>query len=187
MHGFPWVRGGRAGADARAGAGWRWLPQVAGRQTLPPIRVEAKPGTRWNYSGGGFTIVQQMMIDAARTAFPALLRESVLGPVGMTHSTYEQPLPERLRGDAATPYDGKGEPITGGAHTYPEMTAAGLWTTPTDLTKYLVEVQSSLEGKGHVLSEGHDRTDVEGRHGELGPGTADRWELGEPIFLTRGR
>jgi hypothetical protein len=71
----------------------------------------------------------------------------------MQHSTYEQPLPRAFQDSAATPYRGDGKPVEGGAHTYPEMAAAGLWTTPTDLARYAIEVEQSLIGKAnHVLS-----------------------------------
>ena len=119
----------------------------------PAIRSEAAPMARWNYSGGGYTIMQQALIDVTHEPFPKLLHDSVLAPIGMKHSTYEQPLPESLRKNAATPYRGDGKPVDGGAHTYPEMAAAGLWTTPTDLAIYAIEVEQSLAGKAnHVLS-----------------------------------
>src|SRR5581483_12353657 len=119
----------------------------------PPIRREAPPGERWKYSGGGYTIMQHAVIDVTHEPFPKLLHDSVLAPIGMTHSTYEQPLPKVFQPFAATPYRGDGEPVEGGAHTYPEMAAAGLWTTPTDLCRYIIEVQQSLVGKAnHVLS-----------------------------------
>ncbi len=120
----------------------------------PAIRVETEPGTKWNYSGGGITIMQQMMIDASGEAFPKLLHDTVLAPIGMTHSTYQQPLPEDWKAMAATPYEADGKAVVGGAHTYPEMAAAGLWTTPTDLAKYAIEVERSLAGEAnHVLSK----------------------------------
>ena len=73
--------------------------------------------------------------------------------MGMTHSTYEQPLPESMQAHAATPYRRDGRPVRGGAHTYPEMAAAGLWTTPSDLVRYVIENQKALQGKSnHVLS-----------------------------------
>lgn len=140
----------------------------------PAIRSEAVPGAKWNYSGGGYTIMQQAMIDVTGEPFPKLLHDTVLAPIGMTHSTYEQPLPEKFRDFAATPYAGDGKPIEGGAHTYPEMAAAGLWTTPTDLALYAIEVRQSLEGKAnHVLSAEMTRQ-------MLSPGMGD-WGLGLEI------
>lgn len=119
----------------------------------PAIRSEQAPGKEWKYSGGGYTIMQQVLIDVAKEPFPKLLHDSVLAPIGMTRSTYEQPLPQALRENAATPYRDDGKPVEGGAHTYPEMAAAGLWTTPTDIAKYAIEVEQSLAGKAnHVLN-----------------------------------
>ena len=140
----------------------------------PAIRSEAAPGSRWNYSGGGFTIMQQTLLDVTKEAFPKLLHDTVLAPIGMTRSTYDQPLPQSLRDNAATPYRGDGKPVEGGAHTYPEMAAAGLWTTPTDIAKYALEVDESLDGKAnHVLSA--DMT-----HQMLTRGMGD-WGLGLQI------
>ena len=120
----------------------------------PAIRIETAPGTKWNYSGGGFTIMQLMVVDVTKEPYPKFLHDTVLKPIGMTHSTYEQPLPAEMRATAATPYDGKGNAVAGGAHTYPEMAAAGLWTTPTDLCRYLMEVELSITGKAnHVLTQ----------------------------------
>jgi CubicO group peptidase (beta-lactamase class C family) len=118
----------------------------------PPIRIEKVPGTEWQYSGGGFTVMQQTLVDVTHKPFPDLMASIVLGPIGMTHSTYEQPLPSSLMADQAIPYTADGLLVPGGAHTYPEMAAAGLWTTPSDLAKYIIEVQMSLVGKAnHVL------------------------------------
>jgi CubicO group peptidase (beta-lactamase class C family) len=117
-----------------------------------PIRLEAPPGSRWKYSGGGYTVMQQLLIDVSHQAFPKLLHDTVLAPIGMTSSTYEQPLPVELRSGAATPYRA-GAPVEGGFHTYPEMAAAGLWTTPADLARFAIEIQRSLHGgANHVLS-----------------------------------
>jgi CubicO group peptidase (beta-lactamase class C family) len=118
-----------------------------------PIRLEAPPGHRWKYSGGGYAVLQQLLIDVSHQPFPALLHDTVLAPIGMTHSTFEQPLPEALTVNSATPYQRSGTPVPGGSHTYPEMAAAGLWTTPTDLARFAIEIQRSLRGDAnHVLS-----------------------------------
>jgi len=119
----------------------------------PVVRIEAEPGSKWNYSGGGFTIMQETVVDVTKEPYPKFLHDTVLAPIGMKHSTYEQPLPATM-GPAAAPYNFDGTPVTGWAHTYPEMAASGLWTTASDLALYVMEVQRSLVGKAnHVLTQ----------------------------------
>ena len=117
------------------------------------VRVDIEPGTRWRYSGGGMTVMQLLMSDVTGEPFPALMRRLVLDPIGMTASTYEQPLPAKRAAEAATAYRRAGRPVEGRYHTYPEMAAAGLWTTPTDLARWIIEVQQSFAGRSNrVLS-----------------------------------
>jgi len=119
-----------------------------------PVRVFFVPGTKSEYSGGGITIEQLLMQDVTRKAFPALMQELVLGPVGMNESTFEQPLPGQRVGFAASGTYASGKVVPGKRHVYPEMAAAGLWTTPTDLAKFAIEIALSRQGKAnHVLSE----------------------------------
>jgi len=120
----------------------------------PPIRVDFVPGTRERYSGGGVTIEQQLMMDVTGKPFPALLREMVLDKIGMTDSSYEQPLPPARAAMTAGGTRADGNVIHGKWHIYPEMAAAGLWTTPTDLSKFVIEIALSKQGKSNrVLSE----------------------------------
>ena len=112
-----------------------------------PIRVDVIPGTLWRYSGGGYVVLQTLMSDVTGEPFPQIMRELVLQPAGMTHSTYEQPLPKDRAAEVATPYRANGEPVKGGPHTYPEMAPAGLWTTPSDLAKMAIEVQKEYAGQ----------------------------------------
>ncbi len=116
-----------------------------------PIRVDTVPGSLWRYSGGGFTVMQQLMIDTAGKPFPEIMHDTVLGPLGMMHSTYQQPLPAALRDKAAKAYRGDGKPVEGGWHTYPEMAAAGLWTTPSDLARFAIEVRKEARGESELV------------------------------------
>jgi len=109
-----------------------------------PIRVDTEPGTVWRYSGGGYVVAQQMLQDVTGEPFPKLMNDTVLAPIGMAKSTYEQPLPKNRMAEVAMPYRGDGQPVPGGPHVYPEMAPAGLWTTPSDLARYAIEVQQSL-------------------------------------------
>ena len=117
------------------------------------IEIDIPPGSRHRYSGGGYSVAQQLMIDVTGKPFPDLMRELVLTPAGMTDSTYEQPLPSARAASAATGHRSNGEAIAGKRHTYPEMAAAGLWTTPTDLTKLAIAMQKAWSGApGTIVS-----------------------------------
>jgi CubicO group peptidase (beta-lactamase class C family) len=117
------------------------------------VRLERPPLTAYKYSGGGVTIMQLAVSDVVGKPYPQILHEWVLAPVGMTHSGYDQPLPAELDRHAATAHDGRGQVRDTKWHVYPELAAAGLWTTPTDLAKFAIEVQLSLQGRSNkVLS-----------------------------------
>jgi len=119
-----------------------------------PIRVDTVPGTIWRYSGGGYIVMQLLLPEITGKPFPQILHDLVLQPAGMTDSTYEQPLPKNLSALAASPYRANGEPVKGGWHSYPEMAAAALWTTPSDLARLAIEVQEEYTGKsGKILSQ----------------------------------
>jgi CubicO group peptidase (beta-lactamase class C family) len=123
-----------------------------GKGNTPAIRVWKQPDLSWRYSGGGYTILQLLLSEQSGMSFPALMRDSVLKPLKMNHSTYEQPLPEALRAMAASGYDRDGKKVEGDWHVYPEMAAAGLWTTPRELAKYVIAIQNANRGRSHFLS-----------------------------------
>jgi CubicO group peptidase (beta-lactamase class C family) len=119
-----------------------------------PIRVNVVPGTVWRYSGGGYVVMQQMIIDATKEPFPKFMNDTVLEPLGMTSSTYEQPLPRTMSAAAATGYYANGDEVPGRWHVYPEMAPAGLWTTPSDLARFAIGVQQAYLGVSDpVLSQ----------------------------------
>jgi CubicO group peptidase (beta-lactamase class C family) len=107
-----------------------------GKGNTDSVRVYKKPGESWMYSGGGYTIMQLMMTDVEGKPFPAIMHERVLNPIGMHRSTYENPLPEEYHAIAATGYRTNGAEVEGKWPIYPEMAAAGLWTTPSQLIQY---------------------------------------------------
>ncbi len=133
------------------------LPQIldgAAPANTAAVRVDMEPGTKFRYSGGGTTIAQLAIMDIEKKPYPQIAQETVLGPLGMTSSTYSQPLPADTRKNAASGHRGAGKTVEGKIHIYPEMAAAGLWTTPTDLAKFAIEVQLSLAGRSNkVLSK----------------------------------
>lgn len=118
------------------------------------VHVSTRPGTKYRYSGGGYEVVQYVMAERSKQDFARLVQDTVLKPLGMNDSSFAQPLPPALLARAALPHDGQGKPVAGGPYTYPELAAAGLWTTPTDLAKFAIEMRRSAAGQSNkVLSQ----------------------------------
>ncbi len=117
----------------------------------PAVRVNFVPGSKMRYSGGGVTIEQLVMTDVTGIAFPDLMRRSVLAKLDMHDSTYEQPLPANRAAHAAHATHADGTLVKGRWHVYPEMAAAGLWTTPTDLANFAIETALAEEGRSAKL------------------------------------
>jgi CubicO group peptidase (beta-lactamase class C family) len=138
----------------------------------PAVRVEVAPGTEWRYSGGGFTIIQQLVVDASGSAFPALLERRVLGPAAMAGSTFEQPLSPARALHAATGHSG-GAPLPGRWRVYPELAAAGLWATASDLARFGIAVLRSWRGEsGALLGRATAREMLSRQRGDWGLGFA---------------
>ena len=113
------------------------------------VLVARTPLTAFKYSGGGITLVQLLMTDALKRAFPDMMRDTVLAPLGMRHSAYEQPLSAERDKNAARAHDRTGAARDAKWHVYPELAAAGLWTTSPDLARFGIELQKSLHGKSN--------------------------------------
>jgi CubicO group peptidase (beta-lactamase class C family) len=141
-----------------AGTGLRFLPgyrpgapvptllqSLAGSPpaTTAPVRADPALKGGFRYSGGGYAVLQQLVTDCAGQPFAQAARELVLEPIGMKDSTFEQPLPAALHAAAARP----------DWNTYPESAAAGLWTTPADLARFVCALQACGAGRASALHQ----------------------------------
>jgi CubicO group peptidase (beta-lactamase class C family) len=117
------------------------------------------PGVKMQYSGGGTTVTQLIATTVTGIPYDQYMQKEVLDPLGMTGSFYTQPAPGNKKHLLATAYNGEGKVYPGKYHIYPEMAAAGLWTNPTDLSKYIIETQLALQGKSSkVLNQAMTKT-----------------------------
>jgi CubicO group peptidase (beta-lactamase class C family) len=131
-------------------AGLPTLPQVLdglSPANNQPIRVTAVPGSAESYSGGGITIEQLLMTEVSKRDFSQLMSERVLSKIGMSESRFEQPLGPALWEQAASGHTASGAVVPGKWRVHPELAAAGMWTTPTDLAKFAIEVAQARRGK----------------------------------------
>ena len=122
----------------------------------PAVAIQTIPGAAYAYSGGGYTIAQIAMQQCLRTPFAELMRQQVLQPLGMRRSTFAQPLPAAEHNRAHGHYV-DGSEVKGGAYVYPELAAAGLWTTASDLARFAIAVQQSWKTGTAFLSASEAR------------------------------
>jgi CubicO group peptidase (beta-lactamase class C family) len=163
VHGFP----GYASRDEAPGT----VGVLRGDGNTAAVLVDTEPGTLWRYSGGGYTVMQLLVEEVIGEPFADAMRRLVLEPLGMRRSTFEQPLPPGLRPHAAAGHAADGSAVSGRFHTYPEMAAAGLWTTPADLLRYARGVHAAYDGEnGAVLSPGLARAMLTAGMGGYGLG-----------------
>lgn len=112
------------------------------------VEVNVIPGLQFRYSGGGTTITQQLVEDRLNQSLAEMMSELIFRPLGLTNSTYEQPLPSHRHESTASGHPWKGRSLPGKWYVYPEMAAAGLWTTPSDLARIGIDLQLTL--KHHI-------------------------------------
>ncbi|MHB1327080.1 MAG: serine hydrolase domain-containing protein [Gemmatimonadales bacterium] len=123
-----------------------------------PVRFARPVYSGMKYSGGGTEIVQLMLTDLTKKPFAQLMQETVLGPIGMTASSFEQPPVGELAERTARAHSPGGTAMGPKWHVYVEQAAAGLWTTPSDLARFAIEVQTAYRGPaGKVLSQASAR------------------------------
>jgi CubicO group peptidase (beta-lactamase class C family) len=119
--------------------------------TSKPVRVVQAPGKAYQYSSGGYLVVQQMIEDVTGRPLAVLAKEFIFDKLGMVNSTFDSSLPLGLLAQAATAHRRMGDPVPGKWHTYPEQGAASLWTTPSDLGRLMVEILKSLKNRSNLV------------------------------------
>ncbi|KAJ4422056.1 hypothetical protein N0V82_003352 [Gnomoniopsis sp. IMI 355080] len=134
------------------------LKGASGNANSPSVYVNTIPGIQVDYSGGGTTVLQAMLENVGSdrgsfTSFAALMKTLVLEPLGMTRSFYcnATALPQSESNYATGYHNGSHGLESGQYHIHPEQGAAGLWTTPMDLTKGMVGFAHSLLGTSSAI------------------------------------
>ncbi len=117
------------------------------------LKLMKDPETGFQYSGGGYVLAQKIVTDVCKLNFCDLMNGLVCSPLLMTHSTYSQPLPENKFNEIAFGYNHHNLQLPGGYNIMPELSAAGLWTTPSDLAQVGIEIMKALKSKSTFLEK----------------------------------
>ncbi len=112
----------------------------------PKVEPIQTPGSAYQYSGGGTQVIQQLIMEAVGEdqSFADIAQDMVFDPLSMTSSTFAFQNPNTPESVIAKGHVQDGSTIEGGFHHYPESAAAGLWTTPTDLAKFVIGIQNNV-------------------------------------------
>ena len=116
-----------------------------------PIVSDQVPSSAWRYSGGGYTVMQKLVEDVTGNNLATLMDCTIFSAIGMKDSTFEQSLPNASQQRVAAGHLASGEKVQGNWNIYPESAAAGLWTTPSDLALYAIELQNSLRDDSSLV------------------------------------
>lgn len=154
----------------------------------PAARVLSAPGGEAAYSGLGYQLLQLALEDREGRDFNALMTETVLAPMGMAHSGFWADLPETLAHDAAHGHFGPhATPVEGGWRAHPELAAAGLWSTPSDLARFAIDVAEAYRGSaGRRLTPAQARTLLTPQAEGMGLGVVVRGEGSQGYFAHSG-
>lgn len=124
------------------------------------IRLKDWPGHVFKYSGGGYGVLQLIIEAVMKKPFAEVMQDYVFTPLGMKRSTYAVPDDEDLntakqqgKGNYARAYYNGYTACEAPHRVNPEQSAAGLWTTPTDLLILVSAIQKSLHNENGFLSQ----------------------------------
>lgn len=122
-------------------------------ENIEPARVIQVPGTSYRYANADYAIVELLVEDRLGQPFEDFMQSVVLDRLGMAHSSYRQPLPQDLRLLSASEHSLDGKVVEGGRANFPFHAAGSLWTTPGDLSLFMIDLMKAYQGEpGHILS-----------------------------------
>ncbi|PTB87280.1 hypothetical protein C9928_00730 [Pseudidiomarina aestuarii] len=118
----------------------------------PPASLFTTPGERYQYSNPGYTIIQQLIEDVSGVRFEAAVQDAIFKPLGLSSSSFEQPIPEALMARRASGYT---EQLSAYPYQlYPFKGAGGVWTTPTDLAHFVMTlIEDYHTGQDTLISQ----------------------------------
>ena len=150
------------------------------------VRFDTFPGGQYSYSGGGMTVLQVFLEEVTKIPFAEMMQKTVLNPLGMTRSHFGDL--DKGEKNYATAHLTAEVEANAPYHVLPELAAAGLWTTPTDLLRAVAAVQTSLRGERKAFL---DKETAKKMLTQIGTadgkkGAAMGWGADEAVFAHSG-
>ncbi|TQR21680.1 serine hydrolase domain-containing protein [Psychrobacillus vulpis] len=115
-----------------------------------PIKVKYEPESDFQYSDVGFCVIEQLLEDVLEKPFKMIMQEQIFEPLNMKSSTLDCLIPEDRKNYYSSGHNKEGKLVDRNFPIYPYSAAAGLWTTPKDLSILVNELIESLKGNGKL-------------------------------------
>lgn len=93
------------------------------------VQLTMQPETKWQYSGGGYTLLQLIIEELTGKSFAVYMDEAVFKPLKMKHTSFD--IDKSIVKKSAKAYDEQGKEIP--LRLFNAQAAAGLHTTLDDL------------------------------------------------------
>lgn len=155
---------------------------LKGQGKSPAVKVVTNPGEKFSYSGGGYLILQLLIEDVSGKDFGEYFQKEVFTPLEMSHSTFNQYPKQNL----AKAHNKAGETNPNGWNVFTELAAAGLWTTPTDLAKFAMEIEAARSGSPNTLISQETAKEMLGGDGFWGLGLQLLKAKKDKLFMHSG-
>ena len=151
------------------------LPQILNGEppsNSPAVEVVERPDTVFAYSGGGFEVVQALIETKTRAPFAQAAPELVFRQIGLKDSVFAQPPDDSMKRRIALGHNAAGQKLPGGWRVMPELAAGGLWSTPSDMARLIIEISRAARGERSALMGTHAAAEMltPQNHGPYGLG-----------------
>lgn len=141
-------------------------------------QVGIEPGTEFDYSGGGYTLLQLLIEDVTGQSFNGYMKATVFEPLGMTRSTFV--LDDSEAADVADFFDQHGKPAT--HYRFTALAAASLYTTANDMARLLQAQAAGANGEPPGRGVLTPQTLLEMRKPHASQYGAEIWGLGTMLY-----
>lgn len=127
------------------------------RYNPEPVEARHQPMTQFVYSDAGYSVVEQLLEDVTGEAFAALMDRLVFAPMGLVRTFFwngqaeVSPAMEKSLQKAAAGHDRSGKLVSGRRAHYPNLSGAGMWTTPEELALLVCAIVDAWNGEPETL------------------------------------
>ncbi len=130
-----------------------------------PVQLEYSPGEKFQYSGGGYTILQLLIEEATQQHFQSYMKTEILMPLNLIDTSFSVDFQKEI----CSPHGIFGQPLA--PSYFIEEAAAGGYSTIQDLALFLQHtLRGYREGVPNVLSSHSIREMIEVKETSYGLG-----------------